>query len=52
MDCNTNGLNGCSDWYIGSKAEIEKLFAVESDLDIDLEDKNIWSSVEYDDTEA
>ena len=53
MDSNTNKLNGCNDWYIGSKAEQDKLRAVESTVGIDwYSSYYIWSSVEYSDTKV
>lgn len=46
--CNENKLLGCDDWYIGSKAEQNKLYTVKSVVDIDWANTGIWSSIEED----
>ena len=51
-DFNNDNETGCKDWYIGSKAEQGKLYAVQSTVSIKWEGKYIWSSVENSSTLA
>lgn len=55
-DCNANEVGGCTDWYIGSKAEQNKLRVVEADFGIAWYERNsgiyMLSSVEKSNTYA